>query len=348
MRTFNYSEIENLKIDNETMRLIAKIQEYKGRQNLFLKQKPESLEKLVEIVKIQSTEASNKIEGIITTSTRIKQLMQSKTTPKTTDEQEIMGYRDILNIIHESHDYIPIKASYILQLHRDLYKYSEKSIGGMFKNTQNVIAQSEDDGTKTVLFTPLAPYETPTAIEFICDEFNKVISQDIVEPLILIPIFIIDFLCIHPFNDGNGRMSRLITTLLLYKSGYEVGKYISLEKKIEVNKSKYYDVLLETDKNWHDGTNNYLPFIKFILGIILSAYRDFEDRISYVEEKQSALDIVRNTINKKIGKFTKNDIVELAPNIGRASIENSLKKLVEEGIIIKHGKGKNTFYTRAN
>ncbi|MCD7784012.1 MAG: Fic family protein [Oscillospiraceae bacterium] len=346
MRTFDYSTLANCHWDNEILGLVAQIHEFKGRQEMYLKQKPAVLDRLVEIAKIQSTEASNKIEGIVTTENRIMQLCQEKTTPRNRDEEEILGYRGVLNTIHESYEYIPIRASYILQLHRDLYKYSERSIGGRFKNTQNYIAEIREDGTQFVRFMPLQPYETPEAIDMICDNFNKAIDACTVEPLILIPTFINDFLCIHPFNDGNGRMSRLLTTLLMYRCGYVVGRYISLESKIEKTKSKYYDVLEQSGIGWHEGENDSTPFIKYILGIILSAYRDFENRVSLVEEKLPALELVRNATNEKIGKFTKSEIMELVPSLKSSSIESSLKKLVEEGYLTRHGKGKGTFYTR--
>ena len=201
MRIFNYANLKDYRWDSEILGLVAQIHEFKGKQELYLKQKPAALEKLVEIAKIQSTEASNKIEGIVTTSTRLQQLVMEKTTPRNRDEEEIMGYRDVLNTIHESYEYIPIRSSYILQLHRDLYQYSQKDMGGRFKNTQNVIAENHPDGSQTVRFTPLTPYETPGAIDSICDNFNQAIDACIVDSLVLIPIFINDFLCIHPFND---------------------------------------------------------------------------------------------------------------------------------------------------
>lgn len=346
MRTFNYSALENSRWDSEILGLVAQIHEFKGRQELYLKQKPAVLDKLVELAKIQSTEASNKIEGIVTTNTRIQQLCMEKTTPKNRDEEEIMGYRDVLNTIHESYEYIPIKASYILQLHRDLYKYSERSIGGRFKNTQNYISETRADGTQFIRFTPLAPYETPDAVDAICESFNRTIDSCVIDPLVLIPIFIGDFLCIHPFNDGNGRMSRLLTTLLLYRCGYVVGRYISIESKIEKTKTNYYDVLEKCGEGWHNGTNDPSPFIKYMLGIILSAYRDFEARISIADEKLTAVQMVRKAASEKIGKFTKSEIMELVPSVGKASVENALKKLTEEGVIIRHGRGKSTFYTR--
>ena len=348
MRDFNYSKLRNIKWDNEVLGLVAQIHEYKGKQALFLKQKPATLEKLVEIAKIQSTEASNKIEGIVTTATRIKQLCDQKTTPRNRDEEEISGYRDALSLIHESYEYIPIKSSYILQLHQVLYRYSQRSIGGRFKNTQNYITEIKESGEQIVRFMPLDPFETPTAIEKMCESFNRETDACEVDPLILIPAFIVDFLCVHPFNDGNGRMSRLLTTLLLYRAGYVVGKYVSLESKIEKTKESYYKALEKSDINWNNGENDITPFIKYILGTVLSAYRDFEQRVILVEDKSSAIDLVRNAVNNTIGKFTKSDIMELVPSVGKTSVENSLKILIEEGVIGRDGKGKATFYFRKN
>lgn len=346
MRTFNYSHLKDRQWDSEILGLVAQIHEYKGRQELYLKQKPAVLDKLVEVAKVQSTEASNKIEGIVTTSTRIKELYQEKTTPQNRDEQEITGYRDVLNTIHENYEYIPLTSNYILQLHRDLYKYSEKSIGGRFKNTQNYISETYPDGTKKVRFMPLAPYETPQAVDEICESFNQAVDSCDIDTLILIACFINDFLCIHPFNDGNGRMSRLLNTLLLYRCGYVVGRYISIEKKIEETKAIYYDVLEQSGIGWHEGNNDPTPFIKYILSIILASYREFESRVDLFGEKLSALELVRRAINEKIGKFTKSEIMELVPTVGKTSVENSLKKLVDEGIIVRHKTGKATFYTR--
>lgn len=346
MREFNYGKLKDVKWDGEILGLVAKIHEYKGKQTLFLKQKPMALDKLVEIAKIQSTEASNKIEGIVTTATRIKQLCDQKTAPRNRDEEEISGYRDALSLIHESYEYIPIKSSYILQLHQVLYRYSQRGIGGRFKNTQNFIAEVRENGEQIVRFMPLDPFETPMAIEAICESFNKEMDNCEIDPLILISAFIIDFLCIHPFNDGNGRMSRLLTTLLLYRAGYVVGKYVSLESKIEKTKAPYYEALEKSDVNWNTEGNDITAFIKYILGTILAAYRDFEDRITIVEGNVSSLDMVRHAVNDTIGKFTKSDIMERVPSIGKTSVENALKTLLYEGVIGKEGKGRATFYYR--
>lgn len=348
MRTFDYSILKNENWDSEVLGLVAQIHEYKGRQELYLRQKPEDLDKLVELAKIQSTEASNEIEGIRTTNTRLKQLVADKTTPKNRDEEEIMGYRDVLNTIHESYEYIPIRANYILQLHRDLYQYSEKNIGGSFKSMQNYISAIDAEGHEFVLFTPLAPYETPAAIASICESYNRVMEAQEVDALVLIPVFVHDFLCIHPFPDGNGRMSRLLTTLLLYRTGYVIGRYISLESKIAKNKGLYYEVLETCQRGWHENKEDSVPFIKYLLRIILAAYRDFEDRVDLVGEKLPAVELVRRAVYGKIGRFTKSDIMELCPTIGKTSVESSIKALVDSGALMKHGFGPATFYTRSD
>ena len=346
MRIFNYSKIREQKWDSEVLSLIAAIYKEAGKQELYLKQKPEELEKLVEIAKVQSTEASNAIEGIVTTSTRIRQLVEEKTTPKNRDEQEIAGYRDVLNIIHESFDAIPLTQNYILQLHKILYSHMNNPMAGKTKNVQNYISATYPDGHTETLFTPLSPFETPEALDTICAEYNRVIGNNELEPLIAIPVFIHDFLCIHPFNDGNGRMSRLLTTLLLYRSGFYVGKYISLEAKIAKNKDLYYDALGQSQNGWHEENDDIAPFLKYLLGTILAAYKDFEDRFSLVETKHSALEMVRLATQQKIGRFSKQDIRELCPSLSLSSLEGALRKMVASGELRREGNGKNTRYYR--
>ena len=346
MRTFNYLKIKEQKWDLEVLSLIAAIYKEAGKQEMFLKQRPQELEKLVEIAKIQSTEASNAIEGIVTTNTRIKKLVSEKTNPKNRNEQEIAGYRDVLNIIHESFNEIPITKNYILQLHKILYSHMNNPVAGKTKTVQNYISATYPDGHMETLFTPLSPIDTPVALENICNEYNRVIGNMEVEPLIAISTFIHDFLCIHPFNDGNGRMSRLLTTLLLYRCGFYVGKYISLEAKIAKNKDLYYNSLNDSQYNWHEGKENKTPFIKYILGTILSAYKDFEERYKLIEIKKSALESVREATYIKIGRFTKQDIKELCPSLSISSIEGSLRKLLELQEITRVGQGKNIYYYR--
>ena len=346
MRDFNYSKIKNQKWDSEILGLIAAIYKEAGKQELYLKQQPEKLEKLVEVAKVQSTEASNAIEGIITTDTRVRQLVAEKTIPKNRNEQEIAGYRDVLNVIHENFDAIPLTSNYILQLHKMLYSHINNPMAGRTTNVQNYISATYPDGHTETLFTPVSPFETPEALNKICEEYNKVIGNMEVEPLIAIPIFIHDFLCIHPFNDGNGRMSRLLTTLLLYRNGFCVGKYISLEAKIAKNKDIYYDALRQAQIGWYEETEDVVVFIKYLLGTILAAYKDFEERFNLIEEKLPAIEIIRKATQVKIGRFTKQDIRELCPSLSVSTVEGALRKMTDMGELKREGNGKSTCYYR--
>ena len=363
MRTFDYKKYKAYRWDNEILNYLSLIHEYKGKQELFLRQKPVEMEKLVEVAKVQSIESSNRIEGIITTSTRIGQLAKEKTTPKNRDEREIAGYRDVLNTIHENYEYIPLNGNLILQLHRSLMQYAETGNGGRYKITQNCLKETKADGTEVIRFMPVAPYETEPCINAICENYNAMIADASVDPLLIIPVFLHDFLCIHPFSDGNGRMSRLLTLLLLYQSGYLVGKYISIEKHIEKTKEAYYDALEASSAGWHEKEDDPTVFVKYMLGVILACYREFESRVNILSDtavlletgtgkkkvitiRSKAYDIVKSSVDTILGKFTKRDIVYICPSISEKSVEASLKKLLDEGYIVKHGSGKNTFYSK--
>lgn len=346
MREFDYSKLRENSWDSEVLSFVAQIREHKGKQDLYLRQKPVELERLVEVAKIQSTDSSNRIEGIGTSNVRMKQLVEDRTTPRTRDEQEIVGYRDVLNMIHESYEHIPLKGDVILQLHRDLLAYTDKTFGGKFKNTQNYINETHADGSSFTRFTPLEPFETPEAVDTICTSYRDALAKQVVDPLILVPIYICDFLCIHPFNDGNGRISRLLTTLLLYQSSFMVGKYISIEQKIERAKDSYYDVLGKVSSGWQEGKNDYTSFIKYFLGIVLSCYRDLEERLGSVDRKSTPYEIVRKAVDNTLGVFTKAQILQLCPSIGSSSVEAALKRLKEEGCILRQGSGRNTAYVK--
>lgn len=229
MRNFDYDTFRTASIPNDVVMYLSQINEYKGKQQQFYKQKPEILEKLVQVAKIQSTAASNRIEGICTSDKRLHDLSTEKEKPRNRDEQEILGYRFCLDIIHENHDYIQVTPNYILQLHGYLYRYLPTSMGGHFKSSDNTIEEIGADGKKRVRFVPVSAFETSPAMDNLCTAYNRALEKEVTESLIINMQFVLDFLCIHPFMDGNGRMSRLLTLLLLYKHGYYVGKYISLE-----------------------------------------------------------------------------------------------------------------------
>lgn len=345
MRVYEYNKQWQKLLTPEIVTMLSQIHEYKGEQNLFIEAQADTLTQLVEIAKIQSTEASNKIEGIYTSDERLKKLVTNKTTPKTRNEQEIAGYRDVLSTIHENYDFIPVKPSIILQLHRDLYKFSGKSIGGAYKNSDNVIAEEDSEGNRFVRFQPIPAWETPDAIEAICAAFDDVINRTDADPLLIIPMFVLDFLCIHPFNDGNGRMSRLLTLLLLYRAGYIVGKYISVEKVIEESKATYYEALQSSSQDWHDGKNDYSHFVRYMLGVILSAYRDFSSRVKVLTTSGlSKPERIREIIKDTLGKITKTEIMQKCPDVSQVTVQRTLNELVKNGDIIKIGGGRYTSY----
>jgi len=325
--------------------LLAAIHEHKGKQDLLIEAKSDLVSSLLDIAKIQSTGASNKIEGIITTEARLKEIVRQKATPRSRSEKEIAGYRDVLTTIHENYDYITPRANMILQLHRNLYAYSPSPIGGSYKNADNIIQETDAKGNKRVRFQPLSAFETPEAMQSLCDTFIEEVNRGEIDPLLLIPMFILDFLCIHPFNDGNGRMSRLLTLLLLYRSGYIVGKYISIEMLIEKTKDTYYDTLQQSGAGWHESENDYLPFVEYYLGIVLNAYREFSSRVELLMAKGlSKTDRVRAVIENKVGKITKKEIMDLCPDISQTTVEKVLSDLVKQGAILKIGDGRYTQY----
>ena len=345
MRSFDYLTEYKKLLTPEIITLATKIHEYKGQQVLLSDDKKDVLNQLVEIARIQSTEASNSIEGIVTTDERLNKLVRQKTMPKTRNEQEIAGYRDVLNTIHENHPYIPVRPSVILQLHRDLYAFSGKSIGGSWKNSDNVISETRADGTKVVRFEPVAAWETPEAMEALCKAYDEALKEPDIDPLLILPMFNLDFLCIHPFNDGNGRMSRLLTLLLLYRSGYLVGKYISIEKVISDTKESYYDALQASSFGWHEANNDYIPFTRYLLGVLVSVYETFTSRVQLLTDKGlSKPDMVRQIIRETTGQITKTEIMKKLPDVSKTTVERALSQLQKDNDIIKISGGRYTSY----
>lgn len=344
MRTFDYKKRYECLLQPDIVALVAQIHEYKGEQTLFVEGKADTLAQLLEVAKIQSTEASNKIEGIYTSDDRLKKIVCDKTIPKTRNEKEIAGYRDVLNTIHQNYDYIPVKSSIFLQLHRDLYKFAGNA-GGSFKSSDNVIAQEDEQGNKSIRFQPVPAWETLAYIDAICNAFQDASKDSQLDPLILIPMFILDFLCIHPFNDGNGRMSRLLTLLLLYRAGYIVGMYISIEKLIEQTKETYYETQQESSYNWYEEENDDAPFVRYMLEVIVAAYRDFSSRVQLLATSgMSKPERIREIVRGSIGKMTRVQIMEKCPDISRVTVERALADMVKKGEILKIGGGRYTAY----
>ena len=346
MRKINYNEKWKELLTPEIVPLLTTIHEYKGEQTLFIEAHADELEQLMEVARIQSTDASNRIEGIYTSDERLKLIALDKTMPRTRNEFEIAGYRDVLNTIHNSYEHIPIKPSIVLQLHRDLYKFNAGNMGGKYKESDNVIRETDSEGNQKVRFVPVHAWETPDMIKQLCDAFDEILKNEVADPLLIIPMFILDFLCIHPFNDGNGRMSRLLTLLLLYRSGYIVGKYISIEKLIEISKDTYYEALQESSQLWHEEGNNYEPFVRYMLGVVVNAYREFSSRVSLLAASAlSKPERVREVIKETLGTITKTEIMKRCPDISQITIQRALAELHANDEIVKIGGGRYTKYT---
>ena len=347
MRLFDYRKEPEKLLTPEIVQMIAGIHEHKGRQELFLEADIDELKTLLEVALIQSTGASNRIEGIYTTDKRLKELVEQKAEPRNRSEQEIAGYREVLATIHESYEYIVPRPNLILQLHRDLYSYSQSAVGGSYKNADNVIAETDEEGRQKTRFIPVPAFQTAEAMEEMCRAFLEAWEADHMDKLLLIPMFILDFLCIHPFNDGNGRMSRLLALLLYYKAGYLVQQYISMEMLIELTKETYYEALQASSIGWHENENSYEPFVKYYLGIIQKAYNEFESRVEHLKNRSlSKPERIKAMIDQKVGKITKKEIMETCPDISKTTIERTLTDLVKSGYIAKVGSGPAIGYVR--
>ncbi|MDR0325986.1 MAG: Fic family protein [Oscillospiraceae bacterium] len=349
MKVFDYRNAPKALLTPDIVAMLTSIHEHKGKQELYIEAHADALTALMEIAKVQSTGASNRIEGIHTTDKRLEELVKDKSVPRNRTEQEIAGYRDVLATIHESYDYIHPRPNIILQLHKQLYSFAQTSIGGSYKNADNYITETDADGNEKTRFKPTPAHLTANAMESLCDSLIKSIEKNEYDQLLLIPMFILDFLCIHPFNDGNGRMSRLLTLLLLYRAGYIVGKYISLEKLIENTKDTYYEALQDSSTDWHNNKGDYAPFVRYYLGITQKAYHEFENRMMHLQHRGlSKPDRIKAAIDRKIGRITKKEIIEACPNISKVTIERTLTSLVKDGYLEKIGGGRSIAYGKTD
>ncbi len=346
MRDFNYLKLLDLSLPANIYHIVAGIHEHKGKQELYVKNYPDVFDKMIDIAKIQSTKASNAIEGIYTNDTRLQELMSQKSEPRNRNEEEIAGYRHVLNIIHENYAYIHFSKNDILNLHNQLYSYSFVRHKGNFKTIDNAIVEVDSWGNKKVRFQPVSSFETERYFDAMIKAYDEAVKENI-PTLLFIPVLIHDFLCIHPFEDGNGRMSRLLTLLLLYKSDYFVGRYISIEKLIEESNDSYYDELQKSSENWHTGENDELPFMKYMLGIILRAYEKCDARFQlFGEKKLTSPERVFSVIQESLEPLSKRDIMMICPDISQRTIERALRELQNHDKIKQVGQGRSTKYTK--
>ncbi len=334
MKSFEKGFIESQAITQRFLRTFRAIGEYKGKQELFTKQSPQVLETLKRVAIIQSTESSNRIEGITVPLQRIRQLVAHKSTPRNRSEQEIAGYRDVLNTIHTNHEHIPFTQNVVLQFHRDLYQFLPGE-GGRWKSTDNLITETLANGSRFVRFEPLPAHLTPDAMENLHKRFDTLWNLGETEPLLLIATYVLDFLCIHPFRDGNGRIARLLTLLLLYKAGYEVGRYISLEQIVERTRETYYEALYKASIGWHENKHSLLSWWEYFLGImLLSAYREFEHRVGMISTARGAKsEMVIGAIERLPPQFRYADIESACPGVSRPTIKRVLASLRKQGRI---------------
>jgi Fic family protein len=318
----------------------------RGREEAYRQQHPEALKTLVEIARIQSTEASNAIEHITAPRRRIEALVAEKTTPANRSEEEIAGYRAVLDTIHVSAAHIPFKPSVVEQLHRDLYQFTNVP-AGRWKTVENAIEEERADGTKLVRFRTVSAADTPAAMKELHARFADGLRANDHHPLLLIGSYVFDFLAIHPFRDGNGRMGRLLTLLALYQSGYEVGRFISLERLINESKETYYDALAAAGHGWHEDGHDIKPWLSYFLGILNAAYKEFESHVGVIGGKGAKGEAVRQFIRSSVSEeFTVADIRHFAAGVSQSHLSKTLARLRDEGIIEPVGAGRNARWRR--
>lgn len=344
---FEYDKILAKLMTPKIAAALSSVHEHRGRQSLYTQARPEALSKLRSVAKIQSIGASNRIENISTTDKRLRELAAGDSQPCNRDEREIAGYRYVLDLIHSAHDSIPVTSGIILQLHRDLYRYVAPSFAGRFKDSDNVIAQRAETGELVARFKPTSAAATPSAVERICEEYRRQIEAATYDPLLTSLVFAFDFVSIHPFNDGNGRMSRLMTLLLMYRSGYTVGKYISIESEIEATKSTYYETLAQSSAGWAEGRNDYEPFVVYMLGAITACYEKLDRRMAAMSSPESNEGILRLYFDELLGSASKREIMDDNPAMSQKTIERILQKLQREGSVEKIGAARAIRYRKA-
>ncbi len=323
--------------DASTLRQLG---EYRGRQELFVRQRPEILESLRRAAVIESSESSNRLEGITAPEPRIEAIVRRVDEPRDRSEQEIAGYRDALEVIHQSRKEMPFSVGVVRQLHRTIYGYLP-SEGGDWKATDNEIVERDVSGRIVrTRFKPVGAVATPQAMEDLVGGYRAAIADGKQEPLVVVPLAILDFLCVHPFADGNGRVGRLLTLLLLYHFDYDVGCYVSLERIVEESKETYYEALYASSQRWHEGRHDAHPWLSYFWGVLLRAYREFEGRVGKVGGGRGAKsEHVRQAVLRRNLPFSISDLERDCPGISRDTIRSVLRKMRDEGLVRVGGRG---------
>ena len=340
MQSLSPDYLAKLRFDAQQLATLRALGEYRGKQQLFVAQSPEVLSDLRQVAVVESTESSNRLEGVVVGAHRLKSLVLKNAVPQSRSEQEIAGYRDALSLIHESSKQMPFSEGSILQLHSILYRYMPQP-GGHWKATNNDIIERHPDGSSRIRFRPVAAHLTPMAMVDLITRYRTALDQHLADPLVLVPLVILDFLCIHPFPDGNGRMARLLTLQLLYHFDYAVGRFISLERIFEESKESYYETLEASSQGWHEDAHNIAPWLDYFWGALLRAYKEFEERVGTIERGRGAKgERVRAEILKRLLPFSISEIEEACPGVSRDTVRVILRAMKAEGRIAPTGKGR--------
>ena len=338
MPSLQPSYLTGLRFDTSELSTIRRIGEARGRQDLFVRQFPEQLDTLRTNAIVESTESSNRIEGVVAAPGRVADLVVRRAEPRTRSEQEIAGYRDALQLIHESHADMRLAQNIVLQLHHMLYRY-QPGTGGRWKSADNQIVEREADGTVVrVRFNPTPAVATPQAMADLSTHYHDAVAGSLADPLVLLPLAVLDFLCIHPFADGNGRVGRLLSLLQLYHFDYQVGRYVSLERLIEESRETYYEALARSSRAWHEHTHDAHPWLNYFWGVLIRAYGEFEARVESLQGSKT--EQVRAAVARRLGPFGIADLEHDCPGVSRDMVRHVLRQMRVEGLVTVEGRGR--------
>ena len=348
MRSFEHGYYLETPLSHALLMTMRSLGEFRGRQTLYADQFPEVLDTLRRVAIVQSTESSNRIEGITVAPGRVEALVAKKAKPRDRSEQEVAGYRDVLASIHTNHADLQLSTRLILDWHRALYRFTDEK-GGKWKEKDNAILEVRPDGRQAVRFRPVSALSTQEFMKQLLTLFKQATDNTETDPLLLIATFILDFECIHPFKNGNGRIGRLLTLLLLYRAGYEVGRYISLERIVEESKETYYDALYKSSQGWHEGKHDLRPWWNYFLGMLIASYKEFEDRVGTITSARGAKrEMVRSAIERLPERFAIADLKRACPGVSYPTLQRALADMRKEKKVRCLGRGPDAEWERIN
>lgn len=346
MRSFEHGYLLEQPLSQDLLMTVRALGEHRGRQNLYKEQSPELLETLKRIAMVQSVESSNRIEGVTVERDRLEAILAKKTRPRNRSEKEVAGYRNVLAEIHANANRLKLSPELILQFHREMYALTDER-SGHWKEKDNAILEIRPDGRQVVRFKPVSALGAPEFMKKLCHLYHQALDERKAEPLLIIASFIFDFECVHPFWDGNGRMGRLLTLLLLHQAGYEVGRYISLERIIEDSKETYYEVLLKSSQHWHEGKHDLRPWWNYFLGTLIAAYKEFEERVGVMTTVRGAKrEMVQQTIKRLPARFRFGELHRACPGVSYPTLKRALIDLKRQKKVKCLGKGRDAEWER--